>query len=218
MDSPLAASLALASQLSGFANYAPTPVPAAKRAPAPEPRPVSSMLIAEVASRTGAALRRETAGRTLEFSVRVDPDERPRVVIKEDGASASFSLSELEAGATAALPGGPLPLRLSKGTLAAGAASVTLQELLQLAYDAAAHVEFPPVTYALLLESAADKPQAVATLRRDSEGIFWLAYHPVARLSKIEWLLSIDGTLFGMRLDGSRLTFWSKPLPPLPKL
>ena len=100
-------------------------------------------------------------------------------------------------------------------TLSLGGRSAVVRSgaLLDAAYAANRRATFGPITYAAFHEDGASVPAGVAMLRRGQDGVYWVAHRALGDMSRMQWLLSVNGTMYGMRLDGAELAFYAQPTP-----
>jgi hypothetical protein len=141
----------------------------------------------------------------LDARAAFDPKGEAWVYLRQENRITAHPLKAFESGVEGVV--------LENGVLKAAGAQVKVQALLGALFDAAKHVQFPPVDYALAYEDGGAVPASISLLRRDAEGNFFVSYHAPAELAKIEWLLGIDGILYGVRLEGRTLVFYSEPVP-----
>ena len=92
-------------------------------------------------------------------------------------------------------------------------AIVSIPALLRSLYDASLHVLFTPVDYAVLYEDGALVPASISLIRQDEAGRFMVTHKSLRELASIQWFVSIDGSMVGMRLEGQNLVFYSKATP-----
>lgn len=222
MASPALQTLLISAQLLGVDPKASLPPPAPASA-APQRTVVSRAALADVAkAQEGAWLARACGGNVVELAAAFDAKGELWLKLRQDGRALAFPRAALENGAETALPAGRLRLSLVKGTLtltpldAAGpAVSLDTQLLAKALFDAARHEKFPPVDYALAYEDGSSVPGSVSLIRADAQGNFFVNYHGLDELAKISWFVGINGTLYGVALEGRELVFYSEPVPPL---
>jgi len=185
------------------------------------PKPVLRLGLKEIVENQSRAQWWGDAGRgRVGFSLAVGPEELWGE-FREKGAARAWSLSELTRGVNARLyletysflyQGGLVRVIPAFGRQTPQA-SFSVSEMLRYLHTAAIQVLFSPVRYAVLYEDGRLAPASVSLLRQDSVGQLWVTYKKVEDLDRIHWFVSINGTLFGMRLEGSELVFYSKPTP-----
>jgi hypothetical protein len=163
----------------------------------------------------------ENSASRVGFCAAFDPQAELWIKLKDRGATAAHKLSDFEAGVEEDFPDGRTRVVLENGYLRAfpvhspqtPQAHVSVPSLVRGLYNAAEHVLFTPVDYALVYEDGGAVPSSLSLIREDDAGRFYISYHSKAELSQIVWLVSIDGTMYGARLQGEDLVFYSEPTP-----
>jgi len=236
----LAATLTLAVVVGGHAGPGEAPpgisspaLPlAAETTPAsPDPRPILALDIPELERlREQGWLGVQAGPARIEMTPAFSDKPGFHLLVREGPfEAAAIAPEELARGAFRKVPSGVLTLRLEpKGmlsvTLEAGGGGpphrteIPSRALIGPIYTALPKVVLGIVEYAVVRERGGREglPPAVTLIRKDGEGAYWLAHHPDTELSKVVWLLAVDGTLYGVRKDGRLLVFLKKPLPPPP--
>lgn len=208
-------SLVLAAQLSGVPAPAPVDIP----------KPILRLDLKEVArDQDRAWVPLQAGSRELFFSVGFGPEYELFVKVRQGGVTLALPQSKLEAKAVVSLPAGRYRLEYEGGIVRAfaldepGGGQLFAGELIRSLYSAAVLVRLGVVDYAVLYEDGALIAKSATFLRQDQAGRFYLAYRDAAQLSKIEWLLAVNGVMYGVRLEGGTLGFYSKPVPPVSSL
>jgi hypothetical protein len=221
-------SLLLAAQLSGVDGrvalppaVVPAPVPAAAQ---PAPQVVRRIPLWQVALKARLADEVRPVGLGLiGFSLGFDPQAELWAKFRQLDFASAHPVSALEKGLDEAFPVQSCRLQASGDKLSAyptaapqtPRADLSLDSLLERTYEAAEHVSFPPVDYAVLYEDGGLVPGSLSLLRKDDQGQFMVGYYSLADMKKdIQWFLGVDGVLYGMRIEGDGLVFYSEPVPP----
>lgn len=222
----LVSAVALAAQLAG-PGAAPVTVPHSVQAPAPAAAPalpaptaLGTMALAVVAQKQAAAAAVVRVG-PAQVNVSVAfPDEDGALQLDQAGQSVQVPFDALAQGAPAELPYGHYTVKLFAGlveisTPDGALGRVSLDSLMARLQSRAAQLSFDPVVYAVALDGTPQAPKSVALLRQDSEGTYWVAWHGAQELQSIVWLVAIDDAMYGMKLGGGALDFFSEPAPQL---
>lgn len=91
---------------------------------------------------------------------------------------------------------------------------VSVPGLIRGLYDASLHVLLGgAVDYAVTVEDG-PVPASICLLRRDNGGTIWVTHRSQAEMRELQWFLAVNGVLYGMKLEGQDLVFYSKPVPP----
>lgn len=178
-----------------------------------QPTPLFSVALADVVARQNAACRP-----MYQFDVCLAFGTGYETWFKfkrAGGATVAFSESQLREGRE--LEG--LRLSYAEGALTVGERKAPIAELLTAVYKGAERVRLGAlVDYAVLWEDGALVAKSATFLRQDqNDGTFYLAWRPAARLASHEWLLAVNGIMYGPRLEGDVFRFYSKPVPIIPK-
>lgn len=227
MDNALG-SLALAAALLG--NGAPSTAPPPPAVPkavktAGQPQEVLRLSLADVDRDQARAVDWQAAGRgSVGLSVGFDPKADLWVKFRQKGHVSAHPLAALRAGVEEFFPDDNYRLSVDNGMARAvplapphsPQASASLPSLIRALYDAALHVRYQIVEYAVVREDGASIPASICLIRQDASGRFWVTYRKPEELKTINWLASVNGTLFGMRLEGNDLAFYTKPTPQIP--
>lgn len=228
--SALASALALATQLAG-PGAAPVPAPQAPKLAPPQaaapaapdvPVKLGEVALSAVAARQAQAADALKVGpAVVSLSADFPTEDGLSLAFSQADKTVEASLDEVKAGAAVELPYGHY-----KASLFAGAVEVTtpdaslgrakLSILLSRAQQKTAQLAFGPVVYGALLEGTPDAPQALALIRRDDNGQYWVAWHSSDELKNIVWLLAVDGKMVGIKLEGDKLAVYGQPVPQLP--
>lgn len=199
----------------------PAPVPATVPLVQAAPRPVLRLTLAEITRDQERAMEWHAVGRgQVGFALALGPEDL-WAKLRQGAASAAWPLPRLEGGAEADFPVEPYRFLYENGNIRAlpltapqsPQAIVSVPGLLRGLYGASLHVLFTPVEYAVLYEDGALAPASITLLREDREGRLWATYKPVAELGKTHWFLAVNGVMFGMKLEGRELVFYSQPVP-----
>lgn len=208
-------SLLVAAQLSGVPSPAPVDMP----------KPILRLDLKEVArDQDRAWLPLEVGAHTLWLSAGFGPEYELFVKVRQGGVTVALPQSKLEAKAVVALPEGRYRLEYEGGIVRAfaldesGGGQLFAMDLIGSLYRTAVLVRLGVVDYAVLYEDGALIGKSATFLRQDQGGRFYLAYRDAAQLAKIEWLLAVNGIMYGVRLEGGTLGFYSKPVPPVSAL
>jgi len=195
----------------------PTAVPLVQAAP----QPVLRLALADISRDQERAAQWHPVGRgQVGFVLALGPEDL-WAKLRQGDAAAAWPLPRLEGGADADFPVEPYRFLYENGNIRAlplaepqsPQAIVSVPSLLRGLYDASLRVLFTPVEYSVLYEDGALAPASITLLREDREGRLWATYKPVAELGKMHWFLAIDGVMFGMKLEGPELVFYSQPVP-----
>lgn len=220
---PALSVLLLSAQLAGVdparieVPQAAPPAPAVKE----EPRPVLRLTLEEIVrDQRRATYRREVGQGTIDFALAVGP-ETLWCKFHQMRVARGWSFKDLERGVTSNFPLGAYKFSYGNGYLSAmpayppqePRAYLSASEMLRYLNMAAIQVLITPVQYAVLYEDGRQAPASVTLLREDSAGRLWATYKTTEELERIHWFVSINGTLYGMRLEGDVLVFYSKPTP-----
>lgn len=202
-------SLVLSAQLLGLSAPAPKPLDV--------PSPVLRLDLAEVQRDQDRAWQdlqvgAHAVGLTAAFN------EQAGLVIKlrQAGVTLSYHQSALVGGKEIQLPRGRYKVWHENGIVRIfalderGGGQLFAMDLVRSLYNAAVIVRLGVVDYAVV-----QGHDSISFLRRDDAGRYYVAYRPAARLARIEWLLAVNGLMYGVRLEGASLAFYSKPLPPV---
>ncbi|MBI4387013.1 MAG: hypothetical protein HY551_06495 [Elusimicrobia bacterium] len=162
---------------------------------------------------------RPIASAALDFGIGFDPTGYAWGKFRQRGYAAAFSVEKLKEGLEWNFPSSRYRLSFSRGNFSASparqqspVAEVPLLILLSRAFEEGRQVQFGPVRYALLYEDGRDIPGSLSLLRKDEDGIFWVTYNGLEQArAGIRWFLSVNGTLFGLRLEGEHIVFYKKP-------
>lgn len=160
---------------------------------------------------------------SMEFALGFAPKYESWIKFRQGGKTAAHGLKRLETGVEEDFPVERYRLTFGNGSVRAfpvrppqePQARVPMGEMLDSLYNKGLHVHFPYVEYAVLYEDGGVLPPSVALLRLDHEGTYWLTHKETKELKWIFWFLAVDGTMYGMRLEGMDLVFHSKPVPPV---
>ncbi len=213
--------LLLSAQLAGI-DTRPAPPP-----PVVPAKEVLRMALSDITRDQERAYVWEPVGRgNIGFSVGLDPKADLWAKFRQRDMSVAYPFASLEKGVDADLPVESYRFLSDGGMIRAfplnepqsPQANVSVPQLLRGIFDAAQHVLFTPVEYAVLYEDGSLVPGSVSLIREDNAGRFYVSYHSIEELKTIQWFVSINGTMFGMRLEGGDLVFYSKPTPPLSSL
>ncbi|MBI3553041.1 MAG: hypothetical protein HY077_11050 [Elusimicrobia bacterium] len=227
MASATLKALLVSAQLMGI-SAVPVPPAASPRAVPPK-GPVKEVLripLSEITRNQERAWVYEQAGRgTLGFCAALDPKADFWIKLRQNDRFAAHPLNDFEAGVEEDFPSDRYKIVLENGMLRAfpvdppqsPQAHVSTPALLRGLYETAEHVLFTPVEYAVAYEDGGLVPASVSLIREDNAGRFFVSYHSKAELSEIQWFVSIDGTMYGMKLEGDDLVFSSEPTPALAK-
>ncbi|MBI5624812.1 MAG: hypothetical protein HY924_13625 [Elusimicrobia bacterium] len=209
----------------------PAPLPevravAVAEAPA-QPQVILTLPLKEIVADAERAFTWQPVGRgAIGVSVGFDPLAEVWVKFKQDRVRSAHSLTSLAKGVTERFPVETYKFTAEKDTVTAfpvqepqtPQATASVQAMLRQVYTAAAHVQVPLVEYAVLFEEERQGsaiPASVSLMREDRYGNFWITYGTAAEAAKgIKWFVGVNGVIYGMRLEGSNLVFYSKVLPP----
>lgn len=195
-------SLALAAQLLGLDAVLPPK--------AVEPTPLFSVALADAQAAQDGACR---DARTARVCAAYGPGYELWVKARVDGSWYSFPKSELKTGVDA----GGARLSFEGGAILVDGERVPEMELVAALYASSRRVTLGVVDYAVLYEDGALVPHSATFLRRDHEGNYFMAWRPAQRLATYEWLLAVNGIMYGPRLEGEAMRFYSKPVPNVPE-
>lgn len=196
-------SLVLAAQLAGV-SVAPIKAPVL-------PTEIARYALADVVAAQDSACKVVSG---LRVCAAFGTDYETWIKVSQGGATLAFPESKLRQGADA------FGKRLSyaRGVLAVGAEDVEMIELLASIYAKAKRIRLGVVDYAVLYEDGALVPRSATFVRKDPEdGQFYIAWRPAAELQTYEWLLAVNGIMYGPRLEGAEMGFYSKPVPNIPQ-
>lgn len=221
---PAFQALIAAAALVGF-EPAPVP-PAVIRAVADErPKEILRLSLSEIARDQARAAQRQTVGRgAISFSVGFDPEAALWIKLEQERRIEARTWAQLEQGFELDLPVEPVRFVLEQGMVRAipltppysPQTSVSFPSLLRGLTNAAVQVQFAPVTYSVVYEDGSSVPASICLIREDREGRFWVTHNTLAELRAIQWFVSINGSMRGMRLEDQELVFYSKPTPVIP--
>jgi hypothetical protein len=139
------------------------------------------------------------------------------------GQTAAVKETELIAAATATLPSGSFRLRKENGTIvvqaadgasSAASATVTGAQLLDALYQESLRVCFAhAVSYAVIRNvDPSSHASGIMLLRLSREGVYYSSFVTDAELRRTHWIVGVDTTLYGVKLEGDRLVFVAKPV------
>lgn len=161
----------------------------------------------------------ENSSSRIGFCAAFDPAAELWIKLKNQGRTVAHKLSDFEAGVEENFPDGRTRIVLENGYLRAfparppqtPQAHVSVPALTRSLYNAAEHVLFTPVDYAVVYEDGGQVPASLSLIREDAAGRLHVSYHSKAELAQIVWFVAIDGTLYGMKIEGSDLVFYTEP-------
>jgi hypothetical protein len=149
----------------------------------------------------------------IEARAAFDAKGAPWIVLRQGGRAVAHALTDFDGGVVEEFPAGRTRTVLKNGVLQGPRGDISVQDLVQALFESAKHQAFPPVDYALALEHGGLVPASVSLIRRDADGNFFVSYHSPSELAKIDWILGVNGTLYGVKLEGAALVFYSEPAP-----
>jgi hypothetical protein len=220
--------LLLSAQLAGAAGKpalsAALPAPLVPAAAQPAPKPVLSIPLREIAAEQDRAVAYADVGRgRIGFNIALDPQAELWVEFRQGGRLAGYPLPALEKGVDARFPVEDYRFAVQDWVVRAypllqpqsPQASVPVPALLRSSYELALHVLFDPVEYAVLYEDGASGvPASLSLLREDRDGTLYVTFSKLSDLqTKLKWFLAVNGTMFGMKVEGDSLVFYSQPVP-----
>lgn len=185
------------------------------------PKVVLRLALSEVDRNQARAWRREAVGPgTLEFAAGFDPEADLWVKLR-GRKTVAYPLTALAKGVDTDAGDEPLRVVYENGRVRAIPASgpqaaVSAAGLVRSLHDVSVHVLFAPVEYAVVRESGGPVPDSLCLIREAQDGGLWVTYRTPAQLAEINWFLAVGGTLFGMRLEGAELVFYTEPVPRVP--
>ncbi len=221
-ETALAALMALAGSIGVAPVAAPAPPPAASAAPE-TPRPILRLTLDEIRRDQDRAFQGYPLGRSwLELSVGLDPAAELWIKFRQGGEVLGRTVKALSDWNDLDLPGEPARAIYENGLLRfhpaldprAQHTVVPVPGLIRGLYDASLHVLLGgAVDYAVVVEDG-PVPESLCLLRRDNGGTIWVTHRSKAEMAELQWFLAVNGTLYGMRMEGDSLVFYSKPVPP----
>lgn len=227
--SPALSALLLSAQLLGIDSAllpAPqVPRPAAVRAANPKQKEVLRLSLKEIVENQERAYASHPVGRGhVEFSLGLDPEADLWVKLRQDGRAVAHPLARLEAGVDEDFPVEAYRFLYENGNIRAlplaeprsPQAIVSVPGMLRNLYELSLHALFTPVDYAVLYEDGRLGPASVSLIREDHRGTFWITHKTLKEMQTVQWFLAVDGVMFGMRLAGDSLVFYSAPVPDVP--
>ncbi len=178
------------------------------------PQPILSLPLAEItAAQNSSKIIRNVDGVLLAFSAASGP-EMLWLRVSGEGVARQWSWQELSGGVSASF--GNQTIRFSideRGGVTAGSVSFNLLDDMWRLYEKAVRISIDPVLYAVTYEDGfSGVPRSVSLIRKDSEGMGWISYRSSDRLAEIHYFVAVNGVLYGMRLEGEMLVFYSKPI------
>ncbi|MCX5795856.1 MAG: hypothetical protein NTY77_10210 [Elusimicrobia bacterium] len=220
--------LLLSAQLAGVdGRVAPPPSAAPALAPLaaqPAPREVLRIPLQEIVSQADRAAESRQVGRgDIGFSLGLDPQADLWVKFRQGSRAAAHPVADLEQGLDEAFPVEAYHFAVKDWMIRAYPAAqpqtpqadVSVAALLRRTYELAEHVLFTPVEYAVLYEDGGLVPGSVSLIREDAQGQLMVNYNKLADVQKeIQWFLGVNGVLYGMKVEGGQLVFYSEPVPP----
>jgi hypothetical protein len=160
---------------------------------------------------------------SIGFGVAFDPQVDYWIKLRQDQRAVAHPIADFQAGLDEKFPAETYHFVLQNGMVRAypvdppqsPQANVSTPALLSQAYNLAQHVLLTPFEYAVFYEDGALVPASVTLIRENDAGQFLLTYCKAEDAQKqIQWFLTMDGTLYGMQLEGDQLVFYSEPQPP----
>lgn len=212
------AAMALAATLAG--TDAPPPP-----APVPAPKEIMRLALSDVDGDQARAEQWHQAGRgSVGVAVGFDPKADLWVKFRQRDHISAHPLSKLQTGVEEDFPDDSYRLFVENGNARvvpvnpphAPQATASLPALIRQLYNAALHVQFDLLNYAVIRENDSGVPASICLIREDPAGRFYVTYRAPAQLKTINWIASVNGKLFGMRLEGEDLVFYTKPTPQVP--
>lgn len=214
-------SLILAAQIAGTVITVPPPLPpSARPAVPPQAKPVLTLTLKEIASDQSRAAISERVGKgVISFSVGLDPKADLWINLRQEEHSLARPLKDFESTLEADFPVERYGFLYENGNIRAfptehprsPQAIVSVPSMLRSLYNASLHVLFTPVEYAVVYEDGSRVPGSVSLIRQDYTGRFMITHKSLQELAQVVWFVSINGTFYGMRLEGENLVFYAKP-------
>jgi len=204
--------LVLAAQVAGVSPSA-LEAPAFESGIANSPQPILSLPLAEIrAAQNSSIIVREVDGVSLSFSAASGPEMLWLRVSGEDETH-QWSWKTLSGGVSASFGGKIVKISADdRGLINVGSVSFNLLDEMWRLYGKAVHIRIDPVLYAVTYEDgSAGIPHSISLIRRDTQGMGWIAYRDSQRLATIHYFIAVNGVLYGMRLEGENLVFYAKP-------
>lgn len=217
--------LLAAAMLAGFEGA--TPPSASKKTVDERPKEILRLSLSEIRRDQERAYERHAAGRgVLEFSAGFDPEAELWLKVRQHGVEAARDYATVQKGFELELPVERYKFVLENGFVRAfpvappqsPQARASLPALIRGLYNAALQVEFSPIRYAIVHEPGLSDsvPASLCLIREDLQGRFWITHKTLAEMRQIQWFVSINGLMRGMRIEGGELVFFSKPTPVIP--
>ncbi|MBI5240453.1 MAG: hypothetical protein HY926_08260 [Elusimicrobia bacterium] len=205
------------------------PMPSVLAAPAPAaaqpaPKPILRVPLKEIVVQQERAAEQAQVGRgSIDFKLGLDPQADLWVKFKQGNRAAAHALADLEKGVDERFPVEAYHFAVKDWIVRAyplaqpqsPQANVSVAALLRQTYELAEHVRFEPVEYAMLFEDGGLVPASLSLVREDRNGVLQVTYNRLADVQKaVQWFLGVDGILYGMKVEGVDLVFYSEPVPP----
>lgn len=200
------------------------PEPLAPAAAQPAPKPVLAIPLREIAAEQDRAVAYEAVGQgRVGFNIALDPQAELWVEFRQGENLVGHPIPALEKGVDARFPVEDYRFAVQDWTVRAyplaapqsPQANLPVPALLRSAYELSLHVLFDPVEYAVLTEDGkSGVPASLSLLRQAQDGTLYVTYNKLSDLqAKLKWFLAVNGVMFGMKLEGDSLVFYSQPVP-----
>lgn len=187
-------------------------------------RVVSKISLDKISLRQKSAFLTRPAGQgAMDFSLGFAPDTELWLKFRQDNQrqklTGAYPFASVQKGFVSRFPLGYYRIWSKDGLIHADPAtgptepkaSVSLTEVFESLLNRCVTIRIGPITYAILREDGALLPASVSLLRKDTAGRYWVTYNADKDLSQIQWFVSVDGVLYGLRREGETLAFYSKP-------
>ena len=204
--------------LSHSLGVAPLPKPATIEAP----KLVLRIALQDIVRDQERAFVGRQVGRGwISFAVGLDPEADLWVKLREGRRNAAYPLDKFSEGVDHFFPSGRYRFLYENGNIRAFPVSppqspqaiLSVVAMLRRLHRTAIHVLFTPVEYAVVYERGGDVPDSVSLIREDAGGGLWVTHKSLDEMRKIHWFVSINGTRYGMKLNGDHLDFYSVSAP-----
>ncbi len=220
LDKALAA-VALAAGLTGLQPVSvtsPTGAPGRRTVA----KPILRVSLDEIVRDQDRAYEAHAVGRhAVELSVGFDPKANLWAKFRQAGAVEARAVDSLAEWNDIELPNESYRAIYESGMLRLHPALdprtthtvVSVPQLISGVYNAAIHVLMGNIVEYAVVHEAGPVPASICLIRRDRGGRMWITYRTLDEMREIQWFVSVNGTLHGMRLEGRELVFYSKPAP-----